>query len=392
MSIEDYAKEMNVSIEQVIEELKTFEINLNDKDDILDDEAIIILDNKFSKEENEVELDSELEEKFDLEDRAFDIIESTGIKMDHEKKQKLKKKNDTIKSTKEEYQNKKKNVYKNKKKLQTNEVENNTDVILYTEGMTVALLATALGIESSELVKKLVLNGLMINVNETISFDDAYLVCIDYKKELKKEENVDISNFEEYEVIDKEEDLIVRAPVVTIMGHVDHGKTSLLDYIRSSHVASGEAGGITQAIGAYQVDYNGEKITFVDTPGHAAFTEMRARGAQITDIVIIIVAADDGVMPQTKEAIDHAKSAGAPIIVAINKIDKTTANVDRILSELGEYGLTPESWGGDTIFVKISAHTGEGIDLLLENILALASMMELKANPKRYALGTVIEA
>lgn len=212
------------------------------------------------------------------------------------------------------------------------------------------------------------------------------------QKELKKESSVDISNFEEYEIIDKESDLVPRAPVVTIMGHVDHGKTSLLDYIRNAHVASGEAGGITQAIGAYQVEINGNKITFIDTPGHAAFTEMRARGAKITDIVVIIVAADDGVMPQTKEAIDHAKSANVPIIVAINKIDKTTANVDKIMSEMSEYGLTPEEWGGDTIFVKLSAHTGENVDLLLESILALAEMEDLKANPKRYASGTVIES
>ena len=215
---------------------------------------------------------------------------------------------------------------------------------------------------------------------------------MEYKKELKKESSVDISNFEEYEIIDKESDLVPRAPVVTIMGHVDHGKTSLLDYIRNAHVASGEAGGITQAIGAYQVEINGNKITFIDTPGHAAFTEMRARGAKITDIVVIIVAADDGVMPQTKEAIDHAKSANVPIIVAINKIDKTTANVDKIMSEMSEYGLTPEEWGGDTIFVKLSAHTGENVDLLLESILALAEMEDLKANPNRYASGTVIES
>ena len=234
--------------------------------------------------------------------------------------------------------------------------------------------------------------GLMININSSISFEDAEVICMEYKKELKKESSVDISNFEEYEIIDKESDLVPRAPVVTIMGHVDHGKTSLLDYIRNAHVASGEAGGITQAIGAYQVEINGNKITFIDTPGHAAFTEMRARGAKITDIVVIIVAADDGVMPQTKEAIDHAKSANVPIIVAINKIDKTTANVDKIMSEMSEYGLTPEEWGGDTIFVKLSAHTGENVDLLLESILALAEMEDLKANPKRYASGTVIES
>ena len=258
--------------------------------------------------------------------------------------------------------------------------------------MTVKDLALALNVSDTDLIKKMFNMGLMININSSISFEDAEVICMEYKKELKKESSVDISNFEEYEIIDKESDLVPRAPVVTIMGHVDHGKTSLLDYIRNAHVASGEAGGITQAIGAYQVEINGNKITFIDTPGHAAFTEMRARGAKITDIVVIIVAADDGVMPQTKEAIDHAKSANVPIIVAINKIDKTTANVDKIMSEMSEYGLTPEEWGGDTIFVKLSAHTGENVDLLLESILALAEMEDLKANPKRYATGTVIES
>ena len=208
----------------------------------------------------------------------------------------------------------------------------------------------------------------------------------------KKEETADISNFEMFEVNDDPKDLIERPPVVTIMGHVDHGKTSLLDAIRESNVIEGEFGGITQHIGAYQVKYNDRKITFIDTPGHAAFTEMRARGASITDIVIIIVAADDGVMPQTVEAIDHAKAANVPIIVAVNKMDKPGADPDRVMREMSERGLTPDSWGGDTLFVPISAKTHEGIDKLLENLLLLSDMQELKANPKRYAMGTVIES
>ena len=203
---------------------------------------------------------------------------------------------------------------------------------------------------------------------------------------------MDAANFEKLEITDDESLLETRPPVVTIMGHVDHGKTSLLDKIRESSIVSGEAGGITQHIGAYQVEKNGKKITFIDTPGHAAFTEMRARGAAITDIVIIIVAADDGVMPQTKEAIDHAKAAKVPIIVAINKIDKPTANVDKVMTEMTDAGLTPDSWGGDTTFIKISALTGEGIDELLETILLTAEMENLKANPNRYAMGSVIEA
>ena len=258
--------------------------------------------------------------------------------------------------------------------------------------MSVSSLATEIGVTPSELVKKLISMGLMISSNQAIAFEDASVVALEYNKELVKEESTDISNFEEYVVNDNEEDLVLRPAVVTIMGHVDHGKTTLLDYIRNTHVASGEAGGITQAIGAYQVEKDGRKITFIDTPGHAAFTEMRARGASVTDIVIIIVAADDGVMPQTKEAIDHAKAANVPIIVAINKIDKPNINIDKIMSEMSEFGLTPEEWGGDTIFVKLSAHTGEGVDLLLDNINALSEVLELKANPNRYALGSVIEA
>ena len=266
------------------------------------------------------------------------------------------------------------------------------NVVLYKENMSVSSLAAEIGVTPSELVKKLISMGLMISSNQAIAFEDASVVALEYNKELVKEESTDISNFEEYVVNDNEEDLVLRPAVVTIMGHVDHGKTTLLDYIRNTHVASGEAGGITQAIGAYQVEKDGRKITFIDTPGHAAFTEMRARGASVTDIVIIIVAADDGVMPQTKEAIDHAKAANVPIIVAINKIDKPNINIDKIMSEMSEFGLTPEEWGGDTIFVKLSAHTGEGVDLLLDNINALSEVLELKANPNRYALGSVIEA
>lgn len=388
MTVEEYAVDTNNSIDVVLKKCKELEIDVSSKDDFLEDDDIIILDNELNGEENL--LSEELESKYDFEDRAEELIENENIKTESPvKKIKLKKKDSTkdIESFKKE----KKSIYKNKTKLQSNmNAENN--VILYKEGMTVKDLAKVLGVADTDLVKKMFMMGLMININSSISFEDAEVICMEYKKELKKEASVDISNFEEYEIIDNEDDLVTRPPVVTIMGHVDHGKTSLLDYIRNTHVVSKEAGGITQAIGAYQVEINGNKITFIDTPGHAAFTEMRARGAKITDIVVIIVAADDGVMPQTKEAIDHAKSAKVPIIVAINKIDKTTANVDKIMSEMSEYGLTPEEWGGDTIFVKLSAHTGENVDLLLENIIALAEMEELKANPKRYAVGTVIES
>ncbi len=388
MTVEEYAVDTNNSIDVVLKKCKELAIDVSSKDDFLEDDDIIILDNELNGEENL--LSEELESKYDFEDRAEELIVNENIKTESPvKKIKLKKKDST--KDIENFKKEKKSIYKNKTKLQSNmNAENN--VILYKEGMTVKDLAKVLGVGDADLVKKMFMMGLMININSSISFEDAEVICMEYKKELKKEASVDISNFEEYEIIDNENDLVTRPPVVTIMGHVDHGKTSLLDYIRNTHVVSKEAGGITQAIGAYQVEINGNKITFIDTPGHAAFTEMRARGAKITDIVVIIVAADDGVMPQTKEAIDHAKSAKVPIIVAINKIDKTTANVDKIMSEMSEYGLTPEEWGGDTIFVKLSAHTGENVDLLLENIIALAEMEELKANPKRYAVGTVIES
>ena len=388
MTVEEYAVDTNNIIDVVLKKCKELEIDVSSKDDFLEDDDIIILDNELNGEENL--LSEELESKYDFEDRAEELIVNENIKTESPvKKIKLKKKDST--KDIENFKKEKKSIYKNKTKLQSNmNAENN--VILYKEGMTVKDLAKVLGVADTDLVKKMFMMGLMININSSISFEDAEVICMEYKKELKKEASVDISNFEEYEIIDNEDDLVTRPPVVTIMGHVDHGKTSLLDYIRNTHVVSKEAGGITQAIGAYQVEINGNKITFIDTPGHAAFTEMRARGAKITDIVVIIVAADDGVMPQTKEAIDHAKSAKVPIIVAINKIDKTTANVDKIMSEMSEYGLTPEEWGGDTIFVKLSAHTGENVDLLLENIIALAEMEELKANPKRYAVGTVIES
>ena len=389
MTVEEYSLDTNRSIEEILKKCKELGINASNKDDFLEDDDIIYLDNELVNNEENL-LSEELESKYDFEDRAESLLEDSLLNKEvTSKKIKLKKK-DSSKDN-ENFKKEKKSIYKNKTKLQGNTNETN-NVVLYKDKMTVKDLALALNVSDTDLIKKMFNMGLMININSSISFEDAEVICMEYKKELKKESSVDISNFEEYEIIDKESDLVPRAPVVTIMGHVDHGKTSLLDYIRNAHVASGEAGGITQAIGAYQVEINGNKITFIDTPGHAAFTEMRARGAKITDIVVIIFAADDVVMPQTKEAIDHAKSANVPIIVAINKIDKTTANVDKIMSEMSEYGLTPEEWGGDTIFVKLSAHTGENVDLLLESILALAEMEDLKANPKRYASGTVIES
>ena len=271
--------------------------------------------------------------------------------------------------------------------------EKEENVIYYENGMSVMEVADALGVSVTDLVKKLFVSmGIMASATQALDRDTTELIAIEYGYELKNKKITDMTRFDEVEVEDKEEDLVSRPAIVTIMGHVDHGKTTLLDTIRSSHVVSGEAGGITQHIGAYQVVKNGKTITFIDTPGHAAFTEMRARGAQITDIVILVVAADDGVMPQTKEAIEHAQAAGVPIIVAINKMDKAGSNPDRIKTELTEYNLVPEDWGGDTIYVPISALTGKGVDELLEMVILVSELKDYKANPNRLGMGTVIEA
>ncbi|MDN6261006.1 MAG: translation initiation factor IF-2, partial [Staphylococcus simulans] len=265
--------------------------------------------------------------------------------------------------------------------------------ITYLEGITVGELADKMNIESSSIVKKLFLLGIMANINQSLDDETIELIADDYGVEVEKEVVIDEEDLDIY-FDDEEEDpdAIERPAVVTIMGHVDHGKTTLLDSIRNTHVTQGEAGGITQHIGAYQITNDGKKITFLDTPGHAAFTTMRARGAQVTDITILVVAADDGVMPQTIEAINHAKEADVPIIVAVNKIDKPTANPDRVMQELTEHGLFPEDWGGDTIFVPLSALSGDGIEDLLEMIVLVSEVQELKANPDKRAVGTVIEA
>ncbi|MEW9501263.1 translation initiation factor IF-2 [Jeotgalibacillus marinus] len=265
--------------------------------------------------------------------------------------------------------------------------------ITFVESLTVAELAKKLHREPSEVVKKLFMLGVMATVNQELDKDAIELICADYGVEVEEEILIDSTDLETYfEEEQDATDLTERPSVVTIMGHVDHGKTTLLDSIRQTKVTEGEAGGITQHIGAYQVAVNDKKITFLDTPGHAAFTTMRARGAKVTDITILVVAADDGVMPQTVEAINHAKAAEVPIIIAVNKMDKPSANPDRVMQELTEHGLVPEAWGGDTIFVHVSALNGEGIDNLLEMVLLVGEVEEYKANAKRRALGTVIEA
>lgn len=384
MSVLEYAQDVGKTVDEILNYCKKLKINASLEDDYLDEEAITELDNVISQEE-----DSELEYEDELIEKENSKIENIVNNTKQKKQEKPIIKN---KVGKKELAKKKKEMYKNKEKLISNGPYQNTNVITYKDGMTISDLAKVLGVAPSELIKKLFMLGILATVNNKVDFENASLLVSEYGKEIEKEHIVDETKFEEFEINDKEEDLCKRPAVVTIMGHVDHGKTTLLDTIRKTNVASGEAGGITQAISAYQVKVKDEIITFIDTPGHAAFTEMRARGASITDIVIIIVAADDGVMPQTKEAIDHAKAAGVPILVAINKIDKPGANIDKVMSELSECGLTPDAWGGDTIYTNISAKEGTGIEELLDNILLVAEMENYRANPARYASGSVVEA
>ena len=371
----EYAKEIGKQSKDIISVLKDAKIEVSNHMSMLTEEGLAKLDSVFKKIEKEQSKEINTKSK----------TENNQPKNDNKKAKKKKNKKE-----------------KNKKshKQQPAIIEAPTeesiseDTILVKDGMTVGELSEALNVGSTELIKKLFMElKIMANINQSLTLEQIELIAMDYGKEIQEEVEINKEDLDLYfEVEDAEKDLKERAPIVTIMGHVDHGKTTLLDTIRNSRVTAGEAGGITQHIGAYQVRAKDKKITFLDTPGHAAFTTMRARGAKITDVTILVVAADDGVMPQTIEAINHAKAADVPIIVAVNKMDKPQANPDRVMNELVEYGLISEEWGGDTIFVPISALKGEGIDELLENILLVTEMQELKANPNRLALGTVIEA
>jgi len=269
---------------------------------------------------------------------------------------------------------------------------NNDGILYYSPDMTVADVAEGLGVSPAEVIKKLMFLGIMAAQTQSVDRETIEVIALDFGYTLEDEIKTDLTRFEEMAIFDDEEELIERPPVVTIMGHVDHGKTTLVDAIREAKVTEGEAGGITQHIGAYQVRKNGKLITFIDTPGHAAFTEMRARGAKVTDITILVVAADDGVMPQTREAIDHANAAGVPIIVAVNKIDLVGANPDKVKQDEQLDGIKAEEWGGETIFCELSALKGDGVDNLLEMIQLTAEMNEYKANPNRLATGSVIES
>ena len=397
MSVSEYANDVDKSVEYIFELCKKLNINANQEDDMLSDDDIILLDNEIENMSDEdIQEDKEIEsfDEDEFDDSYEEELTEVEIKntVKNNKKPVKNKKDNYLSKKNDDFAKQKKEMYKHKEKLQSNVSIDNDSIVLYTEGMSVADFANVLNKNVAEVIKKLMSLGKIMNLNATLDFETAEILALDFGKTLKKDTTRDETNFEELEIIDDEKDLVARPPVITIMGHVDHGKTTLLDTIRKTNVASGEAGGITQHIGAYQIVYNDRPITFIDTPGHAAFTEMRARGASVTDIVIIIVAADDGVMPQTREAIDHAKAAGVPIVVAVNKIDKPNANPDRVMTEMSQNGITPDVWGGDTLFVNISAKTGEGIPELLDNLLLIADMQELKANPNRYASGTVIES
>ena len=392
MSVIEYAMDVDKDVKEIFDLCKKLNISVNNEEDMLSDDDIILLDNEIANNSTEEEISVDNFEDFDDDeydedyDKELDEVKVEATIKKKAKGPKIEKKND------DNFAKQKKEMYKHKEKLQSNLNSIDDSVVLYTDGMNVSDFANVLGKNVAEVIKKLMSLGKIMNLNAAIDFETAEILALDYGKTLKKDSTLDETNFEELEIVDDEKDLVSRPPVITIMGHVDHGKTTLLDTIRKTNVVAGEAGGITQHIGAYQIIYNDRPITFIDTPGHAAFTEMRARGASVTDIVIIIVAADDGVMPQTKEAIDHAKAAGVPIVVAVNKIDKPAADPDRVMTEMAQNGITPDSWGGDTLFVNISAKTGQGIPDLLDNLLLISDMQELKANPNRYASGTVIES
>lgn len=378
--IYEYAKEVNVKSKEIIDELKKMDVEVSNHMQALEDDQIKMLNKKFKSSKNEENKKQNTQNNHQKQQNKKD---------NNQNKSNSKKKNN--KNSKNNKNNKNNNKGKNNKSAA--EPKEMPSKITYEEGITVGELADKLNIESSDIIKKLFLLGIVANINQSLDEETLELIADDYGVEIEKEVVVNEEDLTTY--FDDEEDdpdAIERPAVVTIMGHVDHGKTTLLDSIRNTKVTAGEAGGITQHIGAYQIENNGKKITFLDTPGHAAFTTMRARGAQVTDITILVVAADDGVMPQTIEAINHAKEADVPTIVAVNKVDKPTANPDRVMQELTEYGLIPEDWGGDTIFVPLSALNGDGIDDLLEMIGLVAEVQELKANPDKQAVGTVIEA
>lgn len=400
--IYEYAKELNLKSKEIIDELKSMNVEVSNHMQALEEEQIKALDKKFKASQakdtnkqntqNNHQKSNNKQNSNDKEKQQSKNNSKPTKKKEQNNKGKQQNKNNKTNKNQKNNKNKKNNK-NNKPQNEVAETKEMPSKITYQEGITVGELAEKLNVESAGIIKKLFLLGIMANINQSLDEETLELIADDYGVEIEKEvvvDEEDLSIYFDDETDDS--DAIERPAVVTIMGHVDHGKTTLLDSIRNTKVTEGEAGGITQHIGAYQIENSGKKITFLDTPGHAAFTTMRARGAQVTDITILVVAADDGVMPQTIEAINHAKEAEVPTIVAVNKIDKPTANPNRVMQELTEYGLIPEDWGGDTIFVPLSALSGDGIDDLLEMIGLVAEVQELKANPNKQAVGTVIEA
>ena len=400
--IYEYAKELNLKSKEIIDELKSMNVEVSNHMQALEEEQIKALDKKFKASQakdtnkqntqNNHQKSNNKQNSNDKEKQQSKNNSKSTKKKEQNNKGKQQNKNNKTNKNQKNNKNKKNNK-NNKPQNEAAETKEMPSKITYQEGITVGELTEKLNVESAGIIKKLFLLGIMANINQSLDEETLELIADDYGVEIEKEvvvDEEDLSIYFDDETDDS--DAIERPAVVTIMGHVDHGKTTLLDSIRNTKVTEGEAGGITQHIGAYQIENSGKKITFLDTPGHAAFTTMRARGAQVTDITILVVAADDGVMPQTIEAINHAKEAEVPTIVAVNKIDKPTANPDRVMQELTEYGLIPEDWGGDTIFVPLSALSGDGIDDLLEMIGLVAEVQELKANPNKQAVGTVIEA
>lgn len=397
MRVYEYAKQNNTTSKDVINYLKEINVEVTNHMSTISLATASQLDKKFKPETKQ-------EQVRPKEDTKQSTSNDKSPNSNNVKKSETPKpKNQPNQPNQQKSRNKPNRNFKKGNKPNNNKNVNQKEVaekvkketpkkIEYSGTLTVSDLADKLNKESAEIIKKLMFLGVMATKNQDLDDDAVELICTDFEVEVEKVIVLEDTDLAKYRIEDKEEDLVERPAVVTIMGHVDHGKTTTLDAIRNTKVTAGEAGGITQHIGAYQVEVQGKKITFLDTPGHAAFTSMRSRGAEVTDIAILVVAADDGVMPQTVEAINHAKAAGVPIIVAVNKMDKETANPDRVMQELTEYELIPEDWGGSTIFVNISAIKNEGIDDLLEMIVLVSEVEELKANPKANASGTVIEA
>ncbi|WP_077326205.1 translation initiation factor IF-2 [Virgibacillus siamensis] len=396
MRVYEYAKKNNKPSKEVINYLKELNVEVSNHMSTISDGTIAKLDQKFAPKQAKNDKSGE-GNKGNSSKNNQGSNKKQGQKYDNRKKPSQKQHKGKPNKQHNQYNKKQHQGKKGKGKpvqqqQQKPAAKETPKQIKYSDTLTVSDLAGKLNKDTSEIIKKLMFLGVMATKNQDLDDDAVELICAEYDVEVEKEIILEDTDFDKYLEEDKEEDLVVRPAVVTIMGHVDHGKTTLLDAIRHTKVQEGEAGGITQHIGAYQVEDDGRKITFLDTPGHAAFTSMRSRGAQITDIAVLVVAADDGVMPQTVEAINHAKAAEVPIIIAVNKMDKEGANPDRVMQELTEYELIPEAWGGQTIFVNLSAVKQEGIDDLLEMLLLVSEVEELKANPNKNAFGTVIDA